>query len=383
MSTMDKVDVSREVLDWAASQVGSSLDELAYKVSKRQAEDIARGALTGSQAIKFAQLTGVPLGYLFLKAPPADRTLPVADFRTLPAAYPLGRDFFEVFDDLQYKQAWFREYLLHVNAEPLSFVGKFKGKNPSPGTVAADMRQVLAIEPNTTKVLRSVPDHFKLLSSKCEDARILVFKSGIVGANSNRRLSVDEFRGFVLSDRYAPVVFINGRDAPAAWVFTLAHELAHIWMGDSGVSDVAPKAENDRERFCNQVAAEFLVPEDEFIGAWEESPEQETVDRIQFARKRFRVSALVIARRALEVDLISKKAFFDFYSNEREKAKGKDSDGGDFYNTLPTRNSKRFAKRVASMAVSGEITLREAGRLLNTNPDNVVKFYKKKHAISF
>ena len=378
---MDTIKLTPQVLEWAAAQIGSTLSELAQGISKRAAERIVGGELTTPQALKFAKIVGVPFGYLFLDKPPPARKLGVADFRTLPDTHPLGRDFFEVFDDIEYKQAWYREYLQSLGAERLAFVGKFRGKPPAARTVAADMRQVLGLAEGAVAVLRNADEHFALLASKCEEAGVLVFKNGVVGNSTRRHLSVQEFRGFALSDPLAPAVFINGADAPAAWVFTLAHELAHIWLGESGVSDAAPQASNPQERLCNEIAAEFLVPAEALRRLWAGAEAQSDADRIELGRRRFKVSSLVIARRALVLEMIPHRLYAVIYESAKKSKKGSGEGGGDFYRTLATRNSKKFSQRVASLAVSGNMTLREAGRLLNTNPNNVVKFHVKQNAI--
>lgn len=378
---METIQLSTSVLDWAAAQAGRSLYDCAYKISKRGAEKIIEGVLTNSQVVKFSKSTGVPLGFLFLDEPPAPRELPVADFRTLPNAFPLSRDFFETFDDIEFKQSWYRDMLEASGAEPRSFVGKFRKKRPEAAVLAADIRQTLGFSDAELAHLRNPDELFSLLTSKCEEAGILVFKNGVVGNNSHRPLTVGEFRGFALADKLAPVVFINGADAPAAWVFTLAHELAHIWLGDSGVSDADPAAENEVERYCNAVAAEFLVPSSSFLALWQESKNDELNEKLENARRAFKVSGLVIARRALELGLITRQTYKQIYEIARQRKKG-GSGGGNFYLTLAARNSKKFSKQVASLAMSGTITLGHAGRLLNTNPNNVVKFYAKQNPLS-
>jgi Zn-dependent peptidase ImmA (M78 family) len=377
---MDTIKLSTDVLDWAAAQAGKSLYQCAVKVSKPSAKKIQGGVLTNAQIIKFAKSTGVPLGYLFLDEPPAPRQLPVADFRTVQYAHPLGRDFFETFDDIEFKQSWYKEMLLSAGAEPRSFVGRFAGeKRPEHTKVAKDIRATLQFSDSDLSTLRNADELFSLLARKCEEIGILVFKNGIVGNNTRRSLDVEQFRGFALADDIAPVVFVNGADAPAAWVFTLAHELGHIWLGDSGISDAAPATDNLTERFCNAVAAEVLVPSSTFIELWDANSNLHLDDKLQAARKNFKVSGLVIARRALELKLIDRQTYQRIYEETRRKKKGT---GGDFYRTLAGRNSRKFSYEVASLAMSGSITLGHAGRLLNTNPNNVVKFYAKQNPIS-
>lgn len=378
---MDTIQLSPRVLDWAAAQAGCSLYECAYKISKRSVEKILGGILTNAQVVKFSKSTGVPLGYLFMDEPPAPRKPPVADFRTVQNAFPLSRDFFETFDDIEFKQSWYREMLEASGREPLPFVGKF-GKIPPDATVMAiDIRKTIGFSNSDLADLRNPDELFSLLASKCEDIGVLVFKNGVVGNNTHRSLTVGEFRGFALADRIAPVIFVNGADAPAAWVFTLAHELAHIWLGDSGISDADPAAENKVERYCNAVAAELLVPASSFLELWDNAGNISNDAKLEQARRAFKVSGLVIARRALELSLIDRNFYKQIYDIARQKKKS-GSGGGDFYRTLAARNSKKFSKEVASLAMSGSITLGHAGRLLNTNPNNVVKFYAKQNPLS-
>nr|WP_240950831.1 ImmA/IrrE family metallo-endopeptidase [Collimonas pratensis] len=212
------------------------------------------------------------------------------------------------------------------------------------------------------------------MAAKAEAVGILVFKNGIVGNNTRRPLSVKEFRGFVISDQFVPAIFINGLDASAAWVFTLAHELAHIWLGESGISDISANSEDKHERFCNAIAAEILIPSERFLALWNGVEGNDDI-KIDYVRAHVKVSTYVIARRALEMGKISYDYYSQLYRRVSEDGKNKGKSGGNFYNTFPLRNSKKFTEFVTSLAVRGEISFREAGNLLNTNPNTVMTFH--------
>ncbi len=155
---------------------------------------------------------------------------------------------------------------------------------------------------------------------------ILVFVNGIVGNNTHLKLDVDEFRGFVLIDNFAPLVFVNGADAKSAQMFTLAHELAHVFVGSSAAFDLRnlESANEPTEQLCNQIAAEILVPENDARYISSNISKKEQI--FQILARHFKVSELVAARRALDLNLISKPQFFDFYEAylKREKNPLKD-----------------------------------------------------------
>jgi Zn-dependent peptidase ImmA (M78 family) len=198
---------------------------------------------------------------------------------------------------------------------------------------------------------------------RIEAARVLVMRNGVVGNNTRRKLDIKEFRGFALNDEYAPLIFVNAVDTRAAQMFTLAHELGHLWLGQSGVSDPNIRTRNAAERYCNSVAAELLVPLDQFRALWEvqEAPTRQ----LERLARHFKVSTLVILIRALEANAITPEQFDVLDQHERERLKGTaGAGGGDFYRTEGSRLGKRFAQAVIVSTCEGRTLYRDAFRLL-------------------
>ncbi len=213
---------------------------------------------TFRQAQLIAQALHTPFGFFFLsEAPSEDPLLP--DLRTVGGA-PAGRPSVDLIETVRHavqRQAWFVEYLQEQGAAPLPFVGRFTTA-ADPVQVAQDIREVLGVDVEHGQ--RKWDVYYRELIEAAERMGVLVMRSGIVGNNTHRKLDVGEFRGFAISHPLAPVVFINSSDAPSARLFTLLHELAHIWLGSSGISNAAPGNTRREEIACNAVAGEFLAP---------------------------------------------------------------------------------------------------------------------------
>ena len=364
--------LSPKVIEWAAKRAGVPLDDVANKVSRRP-QRILEGQMTLGQAEKFATLTNLPLGYLFLRDVPAQRDIPLPDFRSIQDREPLGIDFFDVFDDIQYKQQWFRDYLIEVGANELSFVGSV-APGATPEKVATAISDTLQLDRERMRTAGSPESLYSYLAQCSESAGMLVFKNGVVGSNNSRPLSVSQFRGFAIADPFCPAIFINGADAGAAWAFTLLHEVAHIALGQSAITDSSPKSSNTTEALCNAAAAEVLVPKVDFLREWgRQRGEPET--KLETLRLYFKVSKVVVARRALDARFIDYATYSRIYALARRAAS---SSGGDFYATLGTRNGKKFSSTVSELAYSGELGLRHAARLLNTSPSNVLNYYERR-----
>lgn len=370
---MGTLQLSPNVLEWAANNVGISVDLLADKVaaaSKKEA--FIQGKLTPSQAEQVSKLTHTPFGFLFLEAPPTieKRTLP--DLRQTPHPEPLSHDFYDTLDDILRKQEWYSDHLKEMGEDPLPFVGRYSVTEvTSYAEVALDIKKTIGLTDEDRNQCSNFEDYYDLLTQKTEAAGILLFKSGIVRSNTKRGLSVKEFRGFAIADKLAPVIFINGKDSPAAWIFTLAHEVAHIWLGQSGISDNPAGADSNKaELACNRIAAELLTPTQQFIEAWKKN-KGANIDELS---RIFKVSRLVIARRALDL----KKTSLDFYKKiEEESKKQAATSGGNPYYTIPVRNSKRFTHALVVSAMSGHTMIREAARLLNIKPNTLMELGRR------
>ena len=188
--------------------------------------------------------------------------------------------------------------------------------------------------------------------------------SGVVGNDTSRTLDPDEFRGFALSDDLAPLVFVNGADAKAAQMFTLAHELAHIWLGNTGLSNTSltSTAGHRTEKWCNQVAAELLVPADALHAQYRQGEELKRTLRRMTAH--FKVSTLVVLRRLRDTRCLSHERFRDAYQNERMRLPTRPNPGGHFMRTQMARTGERFSYDLIADTLAGRTLPMDAYRLL-------------------
>jgi len=325
---------------------------------------------TLKQLEDFAAATYTPLGFFFLNEPPEDK-LPIPDFRTVKAKPQRpSPNLLDTIQTMQSRREWMREFMIEEGQKPLPFI-KSATLKAKPVKVAMEMRKVLSLSGGWANRVRSWSDALRLVRKAIEDTGVMIVINGVVGNNPHRPLDVAEFRGFALVDEYAPLIFINGRDSISAQMFTVIHELSHLWLGYEGVSNFNKMQPVDIniEKFCDQVAAEFLVPSEEFKKALKENQKEKAGDLFQIIARRFKVSPLVAARRALDMQHISKKRFFEFYNNyikdserKREIRKSKTT-GGDFWKTQGVRIGELFGIAVVQATLEGRLLYRDAYRL--------------------
>lgn len=382
---MTRVAVNGEVVRWARERSGASLHDLAKRFPKISEWESEETQPTLRQLEDFAKKTLTPLGYLFLADPP-DIHLPIPDFRTVQqdAAPRPSPNLLETVYAMLRRQDWMREYLIEQGQPPLRFVGEATPGDPA-SQVAARMREALGVGAAWAGQHMTWTGALAALIDLVEHAGILVVSNGIVGNDTHRKLDPEEFRGFVLTDDYSPLIFINTVDGKAAQMFTVAHELAHVWFAQSAAFDLRDMqpARVPIEQACNRVAAEFLVPEAEMRTAWPTARgELKPFDELA---RRFKVSALVAARRALDLQLIDRDGFFAFYADYRDdvrrQAASKPS-GGNFWATQENRIGRRFGEAVVHATREGRLLYRDAFVLTDLHGDTFARYAERLGATS-
>lgn len=356
------------MLQWARARSGIDDDVWVKRFPRYDTWVAGESNPTLRQLEEFARKTYTPVGFFFLDEPPTEN-IPVPDFRTIgdrPVAGGVTANLLDTLYICLARQEWYRDSQLLNGESPLEFVGTATLRT-EPAQAAAAMREQLAWTSRLRASFISWDAALTTLRENAEAAGVLVMISGVVGSNTQRKLAPEEFRGFALADPFAALVFVNGADAKTAQVFTLAHELAHLWLGSTALSDVDPmSARNfEEERWCNQVAAELLVPMDEFESTFDRAGDLRS--QLRPLAERFRVSTQVILGRIREMGALSWDQFMTELRIERERVVAivtERAGGGNYYTTKPVQVGKRFARELIASTLEGRTTYTEAFRLL-------------------
>ena len=316
---MMRIQIKPELLRWARERSRLDLAALAHRFPHLDAWERRESSPTLKQLESFAKATHTPVGYLFLQEPPVER-VPIPDFRTV-GNERIGHPSPDLLDTVyicQQRQEWYRDFSRSEGEEAVPFVGTAHLKDDVE-PAAATIRGALGFDVEERRQMLTWTDALRRFIEQADALGVLVMVNGVVGSNNRRKLDPQEFRGFALADSLAPLVFINGADTKAAQMFTLAHELAHIWLGLSAISDTQASQlpEHEVERWCNRVAAELLVPLSVVRAEYEpRNPMGEEVSRLA---RRFKVSTLVALRRIHDVGGLTRDEFWRAYREELER----------------------------------------------------------------
>lgn len=370
-----EVDINANMITWAIARAGYDLQEFTASFPNVIDWIEDKKKPTVKQLEAFSRKVHLPFGYLFLASPPEEK-LPIPFFRTNnPKDQNVTVNVYDTILSLQQRQDWLKDYLRDAEFQPLNFVGKFLNRH-NPGEIVADIRETLGLNNNWASEFQTWQDALHYLTKKIEDAGIIMVFNGVFENNTSRPIKVEECRGFVLVDVMVPFMFINNSDGKAAQLFTIVHELAHIWTGHSAGFDFRKMlpANNPIELLCDKVAAEFLVPEVSFNEVWIKYPD------IKYAARNFKISEIVIARRALDTGKITRAQFFEFYdeyANREFIKKENQNSGGDFYATTKKRLSLTFAAHINNAVKADKLLYRDAYKLTGLKGDTFQTFFSK------
>jgi Zn-dependent peptidase ImmA (M78 family)/transcriptional regulator with XRE-family HTH domain len=362
---MSRVTVNPDLFRWARERSRIEPLVLAARFPQLPAWENAEAQPTLKQLENYARATHAPIGFFFLPAPPQE-SVPIPDFRTV-AGRAIARPSPNLLDTIyacQNRQSWYREFATVSNQGPRAFVASVTMQTP-PADAAAVISRALGFDLDRRRDCPTWTEALRRFIDQADAMGVLVMVSGVVFNNNRRPLEPEEFRGFALSDSLAPLVFINGADSKAAQMFTLAHELAHLWIGASALSDSTAGATPDQaiERWCNSVAAELLVPLDAIRGSVEAG--ERLPDALARLARAFKVSTLVILRRLRDVGHLDSSAFRNAYAAEVQRlAEIRRGTGGDFYRTTTARVTPRFGRALVESTLEGRTLYRDAFRML-------------------
>lgn len=369
-----RMDIKRELLLWAIEKSDKDLQEVGAKFPLDYWLNNERKP-TFNQIVNLSKFLSVPFGYFVLEHPPEEDDS-LLEYRTImtEGVTEASRNLMDTIHDMKMKQDWMRNYLIDTGYEKLEFVGKLNKEDINNiSNVVDDIKNELNISGKWYAKISNYNQAFNFLKDKAIDAGILVFQNGVALNNTHRPLDLKEFRAFALIDPYTPLIFLNAKDAVSGKIFSLIHEIVHIWLGKNSLyNDYSYYNENSYVRnvevYCNAIAAEFLVPETEFLKKWEQIGKA----GIGEIANEFKVSSIVIARRALDHKKISQKEYEQNVNDtlqrvHRLKQKEKGTGGGDYYKTAHSRLDRRFLNALADQTAEGKTLYTTAHRLTGLN----------------
>ena len=369
-----RVDVKPELFRWARERAGIEPEALVKRFPKYREWESGERQPTFKQLEKLANVTHAPIGSFFLSKP-LDEPVPIPDLRTV-GNEPIGRPSVDLLDTIylcQQRQDWYREFARMEGEESLPFVGSATPAS-SVDSTAASMRAALGFDLDERRTLGTWTDALRRFIEQADALGVLVMTSGIVGNNTHRKLDPEEFRGFALADELAPLIFVNGADTKAAQMFTLAHELAHIWLGESALSDVEPVSapSHEVEVWCNRVAAELLVPQASLRQEYRES--EDLTDELNRLARHFKVSTLVVLRRISDTGALDYDALAFAYRHELDRLQSMPTTaGGSFHPTLKARVGQRFGHALVTSTLGGRTSFSESFRLLGIKKTSTLR----------
>lgn len=364
------VNIQPAIISWALSQTSEE------KLGTKLVENIKHWldgtkSPTFNQIEDFSKKSHIPLGYFFLQTPPVEQ-ISLLEYRTLESielANP-SRDLMDTIHEMEEVQDWMVNYRKEWNYDTISVVGSLKGITDI-NVIADTIRNDLGLTVEWYKECMNSSDAFNKVRGLLEECGIIVM-NGIVGKNTHRALDVNEFRAFAMVNEWAPLIFINDADSAGGRLFSLFHEIVHLWLGENDLYNDRRYSANGIkpiEVTCNAVTGELMVPKTAFLENWNNNTNDDTHEKIKELARMFRCSGSVIARRALDNKKINQNVYNKVIADAIEayiQAKKEKSSGGDYYRVARSKLDGVFVRALCESVNSGRTSFTEAYRLTNT-----------------
>ncbi|MBN2927908.1 MAG: ImmA/IrrE family metallo-endopeptidase [Eubacterium sp.] len=365
------VNIQPAIISWALSQ--TSEEKLGTKLV-----DNIKHWLDGTKSPTFNQIedfskkSHIPLGYFFLQTPPIEQ-ISLLKYRTLDSIQLTNpsRNLIDTIHDMEAVQEWMVNYRKEWNYDTISIVGSLKGITDI-SVIADTIRKDLGLNIEWYKDCGNPSEAFNKVRGLLEECGIVVMMNGIVGKNTHRALDVNEFRAFAMVNEWAPLIFINGADSAGGRLFSLFHELVHLWIGENDLyNDTEYSANGIKpiEVTCNAVAGALMVPKTVFLEKWNNNTNDDIHEKIKELARMFRCSSSVIARRALDNKKIDQNVYNMVIADAIEayiQTKQEKSSGGDYYRVARSKLDGVFVRALCESVNSGRTSFTEAYRLTNT-----------------
>lgn len=379
----ETIKISEKVLNWIydkyADKLGAAYKNFMLWLGGKKEPTV-------KQAIDLFNKLNLPIRYMFLNDSPKEE-LKLVEFRTINSKELINpsRELVDVYNNMLEIKNWMVDYSKTNELEPLGFVGCCNGITDK-HAIANRIMQEMNMSFNDLNKNSDARNLFNFIRKKCEDIGIIVMMNGIYGSNTHRKLNIYEFRAFALVDEYAPLIFINSVDSFNARLFSLLHEIVHIFIGTADLYNLLEYNSfgvSKTEILCNAVAAEILIP-DQYIKNEFEKIKNLNKDKysvISGLKAIFKGSEYVIIRKLLDNRLITKPDYDELISNYKQKYieqlnNKKSAKGGNYNVTLKSRIDSRLAIALNSSAENGAISYVDVYRMTYTNSSTFDKLIK-------
>ena len=372
---MNRTMVDPNMIKWAVDRSGYDRQELERKFKKLPDWLCGNITPTYNQLYRFANAVHIPEGFLYLDSP-LEESIPIPDFRTYEGDKfsRLSPNLLAVIYATTFRQDWYQKYAFSQYHPPVEII-RCANIFTDPIYFATQLRKVINFSLKERENFPVSEDSLIYLINKLEGLGILVMVSGIVDSNTRRKLNLEEFSGFALCDKYAPLIFVNAADTKAGQIYTLIRELGHLILGAPGLSNVgihSTEVLDETEIWCNKFAGEFLVPE---VALNEKIQCGESVeDSVKRLANIFKVSNLIVLRRLLDTNVISCEEFN--YFRKLNKIKSMDTSikshiKYDFYSITIRRLSRKFATALISDTIGGGTLYRDGYQMLGHSSSKI------------